>query len=290
MGYVAKVVEDSLAPNGVRLTTFELTYPRFVHSEFLTHRVFSRNAASSRAIPVARMIEMVKQDPAMPVFWGANQRGMQASTELEGLARDQAINEWLSARDAAVDHVTSLLNCNVHKQLANRLIEPWAWITVVCTATTFTNFFGLRCHIDAQPEIRQLALHMLREYLRSKPRPVPFSKWHLPYVYEDECAGLTIDEAKAVSVARCARVSYVRQGEARAIDEDVTFVKRLSSSGHWSPFEHVATPAHDRLATSGNFVGWRQHRQDFISQSGAEATVSDLNEWWRLHGGDIIDS
>jgi thymidylate synthase ThyX len=279
MSYVAKIILDSLAPGGARLTTFELTYPRFVHSEFMTHRVFSRNAASSRAIPIAKIIEMVQKEPAMPVYWGKNQAGMQAAEELHYVDQRTAKKRWLKARDSAVYHAKHMIDLNVHKQIVNRLLEPWAWITVVCTATEYPNFFGLRCDSAAQPEIRRAAILALGAYMNSTPRELKQGEWHLPYVLDDE-RDLPIADQLCISVARCGRVSYVRQGELRDLQEDVAWHDRGRDARHWSPFEHQAQAGGSHMwnTWNGNFYGgWKQYRQMFADQSGKK---TDLNVLW----------
>ena len=121
----AKIIEDNIAPSGVRLTTFVLTYPRFIHSEFMTHRVFSRNASSSRAIPVKKQIEMVVTECAIPLAFTKNQKGMQGGDPLTGDAHQKAVSIWLQARDAMVGFAQQLADLEVHKQYANRLLEPF---------------------------------------------------------------------------------------------------------------------------------------------------------------------
>ncbi|MGH9160931.1 MAG: FAD-dependent thymidylate synthase, partial [Vicinamibacteraceae bacterium] len=157
MPYRADVLLDSVSPAGCRLTTFVLTYPRFVHAELLTHRVFSRNSSSSRAIPVRKLLEQVAAEPVVPVWWGKNQPGMQARAELEPAQQEEARRLWLEARDQAVAIAGKFTALGGHKQIVNRLLEPWMWITVILSGTTYENFFGLRCHLDAQPELRTLA-------------------------------------------------------------------------------------------------------------------------------------
>lgn len=283
MGYAARIVADSVSPGGVRLTTMEVTYPRMVHSELMTHRMFSRNAASSRAIPISKMIEAVQTDPVMPVWWGKNQSGMQAKEELDGNRRRNAEVMWLLARDSAVEKVKGLESIGLHKQISNRLLEPWLWITVVITATEWENFFGLRCHPDAQPEIRVIA-EMMRDLYQSvdKVRAVGFDEWHLPYIDWDEEITCHLDELIKISVARCARVSYMRHNNAGDIVKDIELFERLKTSGHWSPFEHVAKPisledwesdrynlAQDRDYNlwSGNLREWLQVRKTFAGEA-----------------------
>ena len=263
MPYEVKVIADSISETGKRLTTIEARYPRFVHSEFMTHRVMSRNASSSRAVPIEKMIASVIDGPVLPVEWGKNQSGMQAKVELQGAEKTAAINAWLDARDDAVRNARIMVKHGVHKQIVNRLLEPFSWITTLISATEWDNFFALRCHPDAQPEMRKLA-EMIRD-ARNQSTPQKFKleyrDWaHLPYVTKDEKSNYTSDGCAIISVARCARVSYLRQGEQPDFDKDKDLHDKLRESGHWSPFEHVARPA---FVGSGNFIGWKQYRHDF---------------------------
>ena len=166
----------------------EVRYPRFIHSEVMTHRVFSRNAASSRAIPIKKMISAVREDPAMPVFWGKNQSGMAAREEISDGARRLAEAEWHHALVNALASAERLSSSDIdlHKQIVNRILEPFAWITVIITATEWANFFTQRTHPDAQPEIQRIAELMLAEYRASRPQAVPIGGWHTPLIQEDE--------------------------------------------------------------------------------------------------------
>lgn len=245
----------------------EARYPRFVHSELMTHRVFSRNAASSRAIPIKRMIAAVREDPAMPVYWGKNQTGMSARTEISGEARARAEHEWLRALENALESAERLSDSEIdlHKQLVNRILEPFAWITVIITATQWANFFTQRCHPDAQPEIKQIADMMLAAYRASVPQVVPLGGWHVPLILDDE-RSLDDELLCKLSVARCARVSYLTHEGTRDRAKDLELYERLMSggaNGHWSPTEHVATPLAAASASSGNLRGWEQYRKRF---------------------------
>lgn len=259
MAYSAKILLDSISENGNRITTFEITYPRFVHAEFMTHRVFSRNAASSRAIPVQKIMERVMNDPAMPVYWGKNQKGMQAEVELTPEEIEQAKKAWLLGRFDAIKKAEELLNIGIHKQIANRVMEPWMFITVICTGTDFGNFFNLRCHKDAQPELQKIAYMMEELYYKNEPRKLKNGEWHIPLIFsEDE--DLDIETKKKVSTGRCARVSYLTHDGRRDINEDIKLYNQLQESKHMSPFEHIAC-AMDSNEYSGNFKGWKQYRK-----------------------------
>lgn len=262
MTILAKIVCDSIAPNGKRLTTFELKYPRFIHSELMTHRTFSRNASSSRAIPTKKILADVIKDPAMPVYWGKNQAGMQAKTELSGILGWLVLKIWLWARWPAVAAAWALNKIGLHKQIANRIIEPWAHITTLVTATEYDGFFRLRCHMDAQPEIRKLALmmEMLLQYYQ--PKQINSLEWHLPFISaEDKKQYQDISTLRKLSVARCARVSYLTHDKKKpSCEDDIKLHDKLLESGHMSPFEHQAM-AMTNLNWSGNFRGWYQNRE-----------------------------
>lgn len=260
-----------MSPAGVRLTTWELIFPRFIHSEFMTHREFSRNAASSRAIPIEKTIERVLQDPAMPVHWGKNQKGMQALEELTGRDKLEAQATWLYARDAAVRSARLMIDAGAHKQIVNRLLEPWTWMTVIASATNHANFFKLRAHKDAQPEFQKLAYLMKDAYEASRPQSLVAFDWHLPLIQPDDLGQkATWDQLQKISVGRCARVSYLTHDGRRDHAEDIALHDRLLTAGHWSPFEHVAQAMEHQSYNNpicGNFrAGFRQYRKTFQAE------------------------
>lgn len=255
----AKIVEDSISPDGVRLTTFKLRYPRFIHSEFMTHRVFSRNASSSRAIPVHRMLKSIKQDIAIPVEWGSNKPGMQAGYQLMGVKRGFAKRLWIAAAYSSIGFSWLLYRLGVHKQITNRLTEPFQHISVVVTATEWDNFFKLRLHEDAQPEIRELALAM--SLAMSSKSPIA-REHHIPFVLPNEHEEYSLEELKMISAARCARTSYNNHDNTKpVVEKDLELANRLLSAGHLSPFEHQATVGEPN-EWYGNFRGWRQFRKE----------------------------
>lgn len=283
-GFGCRIVLDSVSEAGQRLTTVEAKYPRMVHCELMTHRMFSRNAASSRAIPIEKIIRMVEEDPAMPVWWGKNQSGMQAEVELDMEDRPAAIHGWLHARDVAVQEAHKLVSLGLHKQIVNRILEPWAWITVCITATDWANFFKLRCHPEAQPEIRHIA-EMIQKAMQES---VPMARrWHLPYLHPDETPDVWADvptwngfDMRSVCVARAARISYLTQDGIRDLSKDVEMYERLRKNGHYSPFEHVAEAMETLYlgGYSGNFCGWTQYRKSLLNESGREFEWSQF-EW-----------
>lgn len=283
----AITVADSISPDGIRLTTMELRYPKFIHAELMTHRVFSRNASSSRAIPVARLIADIERDPAMPVHWGRNEKGMQANSELVGWRARAARWIWASARRSAIRRARWMDRIGAHKQIVNRLIESHGHINVVVTATRWENWFLLRDHPDAQPDIRALAIDMRLSIEASIPEYVGWGKWHLPYITPWEIEHTPDGRANTAlvkaSVARCARVSYkTHDGREPTYLEDLKLYHRLAEAVplHASPTEHQATP--DKKAEMdhwfidhwehpelwGNFNGWIQYRKTLPGESG----------------------
>lgn len=291
-GISATVVADSISESGQPITTFELEYPRFIHAEFMTHRQFSRNAASSRAIPIEKVIEQVENNPAMPIHWGKNQSGMQAKGEVGNIV--EARLTWADAADAAIDDATALLECGLHKQIVNRILEPYQMIKVVCTATEYANFFYLRNHADAQPEIAELARVMMLAQAQSKPQTLKPGEWHLPYVdIEGYSEGVmhysvggelvSLEDAIKISVSLCAQVSYRKADESLEKALKIYDMLVTMKPVHASPLEHIATPIRDEYDIndmqphtweegithidkncslwSGNFKGWVQFRQ-----------------------------
>ena len=223
-----KVIADSINQDGNRLTTLQLKYHRFFHSEVMTHRVFSRNASSSRAIPVKKMLAQVWSDPATPLSWGSNQAGMQAGSPLEGVKLCLAKGLWKWAGRAMCGVAWGMMKIGLHKQVANRILEPWQWIHVVLTSSEWGNFLDLRAHPDAQPEIQALARGIKLALDSSAPKKLTPHQWHLPYITHNEC-GYPIDTQKQMSAARCCRVSYLRHdGDMPSVEEDILLCKRLA--------------------------------------------------------------
>ena len=266
MAYEAKIILDSVGPNDARLTTFELTYPRIVHAELMTHRVFSRNSASSRAIPVEKLLGRIERDPVYPVFWGKNQSGMQAAEELTGPELERAKLFWRAATLSGCAWARQLAETGLHKQIANRAAELGMFITVVVTATEWNNFWALRDHKAAQPELADVAGKAHRLWQESRPRPLKHGEWHLPYVTgfdEEECRReYDTDEVCRISIGRCAAVSYLNQDK-RDPPADTARAEKLATAGHMSPFEHVAEAMTDdqwRLYCEDSFKMWFEQR------------------------------
>lgn len=269
MGYEAKILLDSI--NQTRLTTFEITIPRLVLSEFNTHRVFSRNSSSSRAIPVEKMIEKVENDPFIPEYWGKNQKGMQADQELTEQEQIRARTKWLDARDNAVASAKLILGIGVHKQITNRLLEPWLWHTVIVTATEWSNFFALRNNKMAQPEIAKPAKMMRDLYDASVPTVIGTGEWHMPLMPDiDYMGNISLEDKKKISAGRCARVSYLTHHGVRDLQADIKLCEDLINKGHMSPLEHVATPHSGfrpgTVEQLSNFRGWKQFRKEILHE------------------------
>lgn len=259
----AEIIADSLNMHtGDRLTTFVLTYHRFIHSEFMTHRAFSRNASSSRAIPVQKNIEYVENLELYPLHWGKNQKGMQAYIELDEYQLDMAKRQWNFAKQDAIYAAKEMLKIGVHKQIVNRLLEPFNTITVICTATEYKNFFNQRCHQDAQPEIRVLAEKMKTAYETNKPIEVNPGYWHLPFINNDLLENSSIKKQLVqISTGRCARVSYLNHDGQIDVKADLELHDKLLSvkPAHLSPFEHPAI-ATNTPAKYANFSGFKSYR------------------------------
>lgn len=252
-----KVIKVSLSRlTGKTLYTLEIDYPRYIHAEVMTHREFSRNGQSYRAIPLEILIKRVLDNPVTPIFM-KNQKGMQADIPLEGIELEQAKALWFQAMHTSISYARSLNELGVHKQVVNRIIEPYSNIKLIISTTSFTNFFNLRIAPDAQQEIQVLA-NLIKEAITDyKPDLLYTDEWHLPYITEKDLE-YGIDNCRKMSVARCARVSYLNHDNSSPdIDKDLKLYKHLLESKHASAFEHVATPS---TTDTRNFRGFRQQR------------------------------
>lgn len=284
----AEILADSRHPNGSRLTTMRLRYPRFVHSEVMTHRAFARNASSSRAIPSKRMRADIRKDPALPLTFGENRPGMQQGADLPRLRALLARALWLGCMHVALAVSAALDALGCHKQIVNRVVEPWSHITVILTGNdrAFANFYALRRHKDAEPTIHALADAMAAAQRASYPTLLRIGDWHIPLV-GDMCGRLALNEeidlGDAVdlargqvpnafapqlckhSVARCARVSYNKPdtGKPPTYTEDLQLYERLVGSApmHASPAEHQARASD--VGGLGGCLGddWVQYRK-----------------------------
>jgi thymidylate synthase ThyX len=293
------ILADSVSPEGIRLITWQLRYWRGIHSELMTHRVFSRNAGSSRARPSKAIIDQVENDPWGPLHWGKNEPGMQANAQLEDYELQLAQQRWLAAAQNAAIVAEDLVSIGAHKQIVNRLLEPFTYIDVVLSGTDFANWYALRDHKDAQPEIRELASLMKEVQAHSTPKLLQPGDWHLPYIAADDwdaaeehlfgervmpeesVSEAVMDLLKKASAARCARVSYkLHDGNATDFTKDLELFNRLlvSQPLHASPAEHQATPdgQYNNMGGGseqwknphqhGNLRGWIQHRKQLPNE------------------------
>ena len=254
-----KVIEDSISNLGNRVTTLELEYPRYIHSELMTHRMFSRNAQSSRAIPVNRLIERVEEENWYPIFM-LNKPGMEATNKPEEAIELEAKLKWDLSKLMAVEYAKDMVELDIHKQVVNRLLEPYSKIKVILTATDFDNFFKLRLAPSAQQEIQELAALMKEAINNSTPKQLDLGEWHLPYVRDEERI-IPLKEQVKLCVARTARVSYLNHDGKRDIDRDFYLHDTLLKDMHMSPFEHACTPSSSVNQYFGNFKGWIQYRK-----------------------------
>lgn len=256
----AKVILDSVSPQGIRLTTIECTFHRFILPEVNTYRTFSRSAKSSRAIKLKDRIDEVRNNPAIPLYWGREQIGMVAKEELSEQEKVQAEILWLEAAEDAVAYAEKLSEMQVHKQTASRILEPFLWQTNVISSTEWDNMLKQRIHPDAQPEFKVLAEEIKKALDDSVPNFVNLGEWHLPYITLREKQTYNLETLQKASVARVARTSYGKKKEWN-IDKDIELENRLFTADpkHYAPYEMIATPTF-MPHVEGNFKGWRQLR------------------------------
>ena len=302
-GIHATVIAHSVNPYGKELVTYQLLYPRFIHSEFMTHRMISKNASSSRAIPVETQIKHIQENIAMPVSWGKNQAGMQAgdeNDEMVGLYDNDGYYyelpkeyAWENACTESIRIAEGFVEAGYHKQVVNRLLEPYTYINTVASGTDWDNFFYLRYHKDADPTFQELAKVMYEAYTESVPELLQEGEYHTPYVdhirspysgleYSSNDEQIELEDAIKISVSCCAQASY-RKNDTSLSKALVIYDKLITSKpAHSSPTEHVATPfgidehfnrrnAYENLKAvgidapmimySGNFNTWTQYRK-----------------------------
>lgn len=305
MTITVEIIADSINERGDRITTFEMVYPRIIHAEFMTHCMLAKNAASSRAIPVKTMLETIQSDMAMPVHWGKNQPGMQANEEhFEKLNAGYTPEEWWKlAGLSAIKFAEEFADKGYHKQVANRITEPYQHMKVVMTGVSgigIDNFFHLRKHTDADPTIHLLAHTALEAYNNSLARFLLPGEWHVPYYFDGfwsdsgigvDSHGFTLKEALKISASCCAQVSY-RKSDDSLEKAEVVYQRLIGSEPvHASPTEHQATPIRyeqtapfdpstwepgithvDRNGDfwSAKFKGWIQHRKLIPNESCAD--------------------
>lgn len=294
----AKIIADSITRQGHRLTSFIVTFPRFILAEFNTHRALSRNSASSRARPYSLTVKEVQNKPFIPIAWMRTHKGMQGSEYFDSTEEKNQLQEvWLKARDEAVKAADTLNRLGLTKQMTNRLLEPFMWHTVIVTGTEWDNFFALRANEATEIHFQQLSHMMLDVYNASTPRKLCAGQWHIPYgdqFDEEKIRDLCVQQTQIVSpdqmkikiaTARCARISYAPFEDITALQssyvKDLELHDRLASMGHWSPFEHCAKAMTDeeQLSTTGqvglcgNFRGYIQYRKTFQNENRSDARL-----------------
>jgi len=299
MGFEAKIIKHSISPDRVPICTMEVTFPRIILAEFNTHRMFSRNSASSRAVPIEKMLARVQEEPFVPQSWPSNGRGMKEGIPLTGADAEVARDAWARGIGRSVITAMELETAGLHKGYTNRHLEVGLWHTTIVTATEWDNFFHLRAHPEAHGEMQIIAAMMKEAYEASTPQKLDYGQWHLPYIYPEDWDFVrnelpdwpeqSITTAMVqISTGRCARVSYLTHDGRRDPEKDIDLYVKLSNNGHMSPFEHPARPAtvkdadldtcmvrwkdcahtwhHGSLPDAdklwfGNFRGWVQHRK-----------------------------
>ena len=289
----ATVICDSISEKGIRLTTFEIEYPRIVMSEFNTHRSVSKNSSSSRAIPVSKMLEHTKNINLKPVYFGSKKSGMQAGDELVGNDLINAKLFWEAALFDAITWATELDELGVAKEVCNRLVEPFQLVKVVCTATDWDNFFNLRLHPDSDPNICMLAYKMYEAMQESEPIELKAGEWHLPFVNvgwngkgemcyaDDDFNFVELEQAIKLSAASCASVSYRTEGMTLEKADKIFDMLIKAEVVHSSPFEHLATPVKPKFNELGKV------RVNCSEPQSWEEGITHMNKQGELCSGNL---
>lgn len=262
----------SQSESGKKIATFVVTMPKFIQAQINSHRMLSRNAASSRAMPSKIIRRRVLKNPFLPIEFSKNQSGMRGGEKFKGIKLFFVKKIWLWSRYIPCFFHYLGEKLKIHKEVLNRIIEPWMFTQVLITATEWGNFLKLRIDNSSQPEIQYIAKEIKKLLDNNNPNILKHSEWHLPFINEEEKMKFSLDELKKISTARCARVSYkLYDGKDSNLLKDVELCEKLISGGHWSPFEHIATPEEHGERIS-NFIGWKQYRKEFSYEDGTNYT------------------
>lgn len=297
-GISATLIKDSISEAGIRLMTYEVTFHRYILAEYNTHRMFSRNAASTRAIPLIKMLQQIADQPAMPIFYGKNQPGMSAAEELDDTARIECTSIIYDMMEYCSKGVAKLNELGLHKQHAGRYLEPWGFVKGVLSFTEGDNWNWLRDDDAAQPEIRELCLVMKEAADKSVPQLLKAGEYHLPYVYSERYVNGTtlyyegdsirsceidLEDAIKVSCSRAAAVSY--RGEDYGLEKCKQLYDRLvgSEKKHSSALEHVATPM--KHQENDNYTGYSLN--DPMGPEDWEAGISHMDKEEQLWSGNF---
>lgn len=265
-----KVLADSISPTGQRLITLELTYWRAIHAEVLKHRMLASNSRSSRARPITSMIDEARNNTWGPNHWTLNQPGMVGKEITDEYTKSLYRNMWMSYAEDICKKIENQINMSkylqgpqLHKQVFNRLLEPYTSISQVISGTEWKNFFNLRISEFAEPNMRDLAVAIQEAMNNSNPTELSYGEYHLPYISDEDRSNYSIDDLKLISTARCARVSYAPFNNEKANpSKDLALAKSLLTNHHMSAFEHIATPVGKHKYIENPFIGWNQYRQE----------------------------
>ena len=275
-----EIVADSINQQGDRLTSLVLTYPRIIHAEMMTHRMFSRNASSSRAVPIQKMIEAVKNNTFCPFEFQKAHKGMQGSEYFTGVERQECINLWLESAELALQQAEKMKAKGISKQIINRILEPYQYYTMLITGSKegWENFFSLRCpdyggfksrkeaskeflekgnintstwseldwlHLNkgqAEIHIMDLAEKIYDAMNESTPKQLKAGEWHIPMISDLESLKLSTDDQIKLSVGRAANTSYtvVGDGKELTLEQAIKIHNKCKELNHSSVFEHCA--------------------------------------------------
>jgi hypothetical protein len=281
-----EILAHSVGPLGrgaQEIATYRLVYPKQVHQEHLRHRAMSFSVSSGRAVPTKKQLQAVRENPAMPAYWGREQKGMSPGEPFSAQEIEAIERIVLKGQEAALSVAEALADIGVHKSLVGRYVYPWAHYEMVCTSCWpgLANFFALRISPKADPTMRRIAVQMADAFRYHQPRELKPGEWHLPFLSPQE--QLALHDAFAcgpesllkdlehkfirLSVARTGRVSYLQHGlreDQQDIEKDLRWFDQRLADGDWSVFEHAARvpwPGEDISKLQGNLVNFVQLRQ-----------------------------
>ena len=257
-----KVIQDSINTSGDRMITYEIETYRYIWAEVLTHKMLVKNAQSSRAVPVKSVASVNEQNYVEPIVWGKNKAGMSSSEELEGDKLEEAKKLWNIAAVNAFNSSRLLSDIGLHKQVSNRITEPFSRIKAVISGTEWDNFFWLRTDEEAvQPEFYDLAWKMLDARNQSTPFLLRQNELHVPYIerqveakdglvhYYSNNKEVSMQDAMKISASCCCQVSYRKLDSTYAKAMEIYDKLFSGPKPHLSPTEHQAIALNNNRAT-----------------------------------------
>lgn len=299
---------------GTNVATFLLTIPRVMLPELTRHRNFSFSVESSRAKSIEKVIEDIVKNKYYP-DWTINKKGM-SGDKLSDINQRKRANEKVDFLANTIINVVELSlkdELGIHKQNANRYLEPFQYIDVIVTGslTDWLAFLELRhpqgdlinkCEdsephginysFPAQSEIQNIAIKVWNILKDAEPNYLEPGEYHLPYRLENDERVYTIEEQLSYASSKCATISFGNHSEDNKtkanLDNTNRLYKRLINHKHWSPLEHCLRVPTKEEVMSKAFDSITVIDENGIAKRKLGKYVSNIsNHYWIQHRKEV---